>query len=169
MFLGEGKKFLWANTDHATLMKYANIFLGGTGDLVLEDEIVDWKTSGSDWKKGKADLSIQATIYMPMYKQMLDVSIKNFTFWVYDRSKVRWVRHSTKRTIAQIDAALQTAYEYGLQLEAGIYPATPVPEGPFIKKRGWYCSPKFCGGWNICDVKYLNDDVDESVIAERTW
>jgi len=155
LYLGEGKS--------------SNIFLGGTGDLVLDDLIIDWKTANRDWKKGKADLSIQASVYMAMYKQVLDVNIRDFTFWVYDRSRVVWVPHATERTIPQIDSALQTAYNYGLQLEAGIYPATPVPEASFVKKRGWYCGVRYCGGWNLCTSKYLQDSVDESVIAERTW
>jgi len=163
LYLGEGK------TSILEAHHYSNIFLGGTGDVVLEDTLVDWKTASKDWQKGKADLSIQASLYMPMYKQMFDVSIKKMEFWVFDRQKVAWNLHSTTRTIPQIDAALLTAYNYGLQLEAGIFPATPVPEASFQKRRGWYCSPKFCGGWNICKAKYLNDKVDEKVLAIRSW
>ena len=155
MPLGEGK-----NTD---------ITLRGTADAVYNDTLVDWKTAGRGWKPVKASVSMQASLYMPLIKQNLGVSIRKFTFWVYNRRSGRWERHITQRSVNQIDAALVTAHQYGLQLEAEVYPCTPVPESSFNKKRGWYCSPKFCGAWNICEAKFMQDDVNENVIAERTW
>ncbi len=147
----------------------AMIWLKGTPDAVYEDRIVDLKTSGKAWSQAKADLSIQASLYMSLTKQELEIGIRKFTFYVYDRSKSRWDTIDTERTVPQINAALLTAYNYGLQHEAKIYPATPVPEANFNKKRGWYCQPHFCGAWNICDSKYINDGYDYTKVAIRSW
>jgi len=155
MFLGEGNK--------------GNIFLKGTADLVLDDTLVDWKTSGRPWKQSKADFSIQASLYMPLHKQTLNVSLQKFTFWVFDRSSGSWSALKTRRTVAQINSALVTALEFGRQQEAGVFPCTPVPEAAFDKKRGWYCKPKFCGAWNICDAKHINDGFNEKEKAVRSW
>jgi hypothetical protein len=145
------------------------IVLRGTPDAIYSDQVVDWKTAGRGWKQEKADVSIQASLYMALAKQKLNKSIRNATFWVFNRQSGKWERHQTDRTIPQIDAALRTAHQYGLQLEAEVFPCTPVPESSFNKKRGWYCSPKFCGAWNVCEAKYMNDGVNENVVAERKW
>jgi len=155
MLLGEGAR--------------GNVFLKGTADLVLQDTLMDWKTSGRAWKQSKADFSVQASLYMPLHKQALEVSIQRFWFWVFNRQKAEWNLLKTNRTVAQIDAALATAYQYGLQIEAGAFPCTPVPEASFNKARGWYCKPKFCSAWNVCDAKFMNDDFVEGEIAERNW
>lgn len=149
--------------------RQGNVWLKGTPDVVLEDTIVDFKTSGRAWKQGKADLSIQASLYMPLVKQNLDHSIRKFVFWVYDRSNSQWDKIKTSRTIREIDSALNTAYSYGIQHEAEIYSYTPVPEASFVKKRGWYCSPNYCGAWNVCPGKFLHDDKSENAVAIRSW
>ena len=149
--------------------KTGQIFLHGTADLVFSDLLMDWKTSGRAWKQVKADFSIQASLYMPLHKQTLDLSIQDFWFWVFNRSQGVWSLFKTKRTVAQIDSALETAYQYGRQIEAKAFPCTPVPEASFNKKRGWYCQPKFCSAWNVCDSKFMNDGVNEKEIAVRTW
>ncbi len=155
MLLGEGAR--------------GNVFLKGTADLVLQDTLMDWKTSGRAWKQSKADFSVQASLYMPLHKQTLEVSIQRFWFWVFNRQRSEWSLLKTNRTIAQIDAALATALQYGLQIEAGAFPCTPVPEASFNKARGWYCKPKFCSAWNVCDAKFMNDGFNEKEIAVRTW
>jgi len=145
------------------------IYLQGTCDVLFPSRLVDFKTSRSPWLQDKADVSIQASLYMALAKQTFDIEVKRMTFWNYARGKREWIPLHTARTVKQIDAALLSAYEYGLQMEAGIYPATPVPESSFNKKRGWYCSPQFCGAWNICPAKYLADDRDEKTVAIRSW
>jgi hypothetical protein len=155
MYLAEGTK--------------GNLWIKGTPDAVYERAITDWKTAGRGWKETKAHLSIQASTYMALVKQNLDVAIRKFHFWVYDRAKKEWTLIRTERTVGEVNAALITAEDYARILEAGLYVATPVPDASFVKARGWYCKPKFCGAWNICPAKYLNDDVNEKEIAERKW
>jgi len=155
MFLGEGNM--------------GNVFLRGTADLVLDNLLLDWKTSGRAWKQSKADFSVQASLYMPLHHQTLELNTREFWFWVYNRQKATWELLKTERTIAQIDAAMATALQYGLQIEAGAFPCTPVPEASFNKARGWYCKPKFCSAWNICDAKFMNDSFVETEVAIRSW
>lgn len=155
MYLGEGNS--------------GNIFLHGTADLVFSNLLMDWKTSRRAWKQQKADFSIQASLYMPLHKQTLEVSIQEFWFWVFNRGAGVWSLLKTKRSTDQIDAALATALEYGRQIEAKAFPCTPVPEASFNKQRGWYCKPKFCSAWNVCDSKFMNDGINEKEIAVRSW
>jgi hypothetical protein len=145
------------------------VVLKGTPDAVYTEALVDWKTAGRGWKQVKADVSVQASLYPALVKQNYQKSIRDFHFWVFGRQKGSWSRLKTSRKIEQINGALVTAHNYGKQLEAQVFPCTPVPESSFNKKRGWYCSPKFCGAWNVCEAKYMNDNVDESVVAERKW
>lgn len=149
--------------------RQTHIVLRGTPDIVTKTRLRDTKTAGRGWTQDKADLSIQASLYLALVKQQYGLEYKDFTFDVYDRRKATWESIPVKRTVKQINSALKSAYDYGLQLEAGIFPATPVPEASFTKKRGWYCSPRFCGAWNICEYKYLADSVDENILAIRSW
>lgn len=144
------------------------IALKGTPDLVYEDRIIDFKTTGRMWKKAKADVSIQASLYMALTKQNTSVSPRKFVFWIYDRSKSKWHRMPVERRVIDIEAALRTAYDFGRKIEAKTFTAQPVPE-TFTKKRGWYCSAKYCSAWNVCQYKYLSDDVDEREVAVRSW
>lgn len=155
MYLGEGDK--------------GNYHLRGTPDAVFENQIMDWKTSGRPWKDGKAHYSIQASLYMGLVKQDTGIPIRKFVFWIFNKSKREWQAIRTERRVKEINAALVSAYDYARKIEAGVYTATPVREVFSKKERGWYCSAKYCGAWNICPVKYLNDDVDENVLAIRSW
>lgn len=145
------------------------IWLKGTPDAVYKTQLVDFKTSNSKWTQEKADLSIQASLYLALAKQAYGTEPRDFIFWTYYRKGKEWVPFKTHRAVGQIDAALRSAHDFGLQHEARIYPATPVPEASFKKKRGWYCQPRFCGAWNICTAKYMNDSRDESEVAVRSW
>lgn len=146
-----------------------HIVLQGTPDYVQEDALYDWKTAGRGWKPEKAQFSIQASLYPALVKQTLGRSIRTFRFWVYDRSKRNWTLFETGRQIAQIDAALRTAYDWGKVLASETYTATPIPEASFNKARGWYCKPNWCSAWNVCDYKYLGDTTLEIQRAERSW
>jgi|SRR3990167_295813 len=149
--------------------KNGNIFLRGTADAVYTDHLIDWKSSAKPWTQSKADLSIQASLYPALVKQTYNKSIRKFRFWNYVRTKHEWLYLDTSRTIREIDSALGSALAYGKQIEAGTFVPTPVPDAAFNKARGWYCSAKFCGAWNICPAKYLNDNKDENELAVRSW
>lgn len=160
----EEEMFLYLGESHT-----GNLFLKGTPDVAYPNKIVDWKTAGKGWKPEKAHLSIQASLYMALVKQHLDMSIRRFTFWVYNRQARDWQGINTERRVKDINAALITARDYAKKIESGSYTASPVPDANFNKRRGWYCSPKYCGAWNICPVKFLTDNKNENEIAIRQW
>lgn len=145
------------------------IFLKGTPDIVYKDEIIDWKTAGRGWKESKAHHLIQVDAYMALVKQNLGRSIRSFIFWIYDRRHRSWDRIETSRRIRDIDAALLRLLDEGKALESNAFHATPTTDTFGEVKRGWYCSAKYCGAWNICPAKFLNDNVDEKEIAVRSW
>ncbi len=145
------------------------IILKGTPDAVLREVIIDWKTSGRAWKESKAHHSIQVDAYMALVKQNLGVSIRDWVFWVYNRQKREWTAIPTSRRVKDINASLLRLLDYGKILERGSFHATPTTDTFGEIKRGWYCSTKYCGAWNVCPAKYLNDDVDEKEKAVRSW
>ena len=106
---------------------------------------------------------------MALAKQNLDISTQNALLWVYNRRIREWEAIPTRRRVKDINAALHTAQAYASKLEAGIFTATPIMDTFGKQKRGWYCSAKFCGEWNICPAKYLNDDKNENELAIRSW
>jgi hypothetical protein len=145
------------------------IILKGTPDAIYEDHIIDWKTSGRAWKESKAHHSIQVDAYMALAKQNLNVSIRDFVFWVYNRQKREWACIPTSRRVVDINASLSRLLDYGKVLESGRFHATPTTETFGEVRRGWYCTPKYCGAWNVCPAKYLNDDTNEKEKAIRSW
>lgn len=147
------------------------IYLKGTPDLTLiGNRIVDFKTTNSrGWNQAKADYSIQASLYLWLHNQLFDEPLDTFDFHVYMRSKTDWNRYETKRTDPIMESAVHTAIQYGKQIATGVYPATMVDSDYGKLKRGWWCSAKYCGAWNICEHKFLNDDVNELEIASTKW
>jgi len=149
-----------------------NVWLSGTPDLFNGIDLVDWKTTnaGWQWNSQKADFAIQPSIYAALHSYNFDALPGSFIFYVWDRKKMEWNKYATTRSQEQIDASVRTADEYIRQYVQGIFPATMVVEGrDGKKKRGWYCSAKWCPAWNICEHKWLNDGVDESELAVKEW
>jgi hypothetical protein len=146
-----------------------NVWLKGTPDVVYPNQIIDWKTSGRPWKTTKAHAAIQVDAYMALVKQNYDISVRDWVFWIYDRKARQWDNIPTSRKVREIDAALTRLLDYGEAVETNILQAKPTTDTFGEIRRGWYCSPKFCGAWNICPMKYVNDSVDEKVIAIRSW
>lgn len=149
-----------------------DIWLEGTPDLVVNgDRIWDWKTAKSDrqWNQMKADYALQASLYLAMHNANTEQGLTKFTFAVYNRAKAEWSTLTTLRNEQEMRSALLTALEYGKQIRAGAFPATPVVSEFMKRKRGWYCSARWCPAWNVCEHKYMNDSVDESEVAVRVW
>jgi hypothetical protein len=139
------------------------LWLYGTPDLYsIEDaKLYDWKTAGRGWGAGKADHAIQASLYSHLVHQNTGIFIKDWKFFVYNRRKGAWESHQTARSAAESDSAALIAWMRGLEVAYGIYSATPTVTENFKDKRGWYCQPKYCPAWNICEFKYLADSIDE--------
>jgi hypothetical protein len=148
--------------------------LQGTPDLWTGGTVIDWKTSGRAWvvhaDLTKGHFSPQAPIYFTLIERNGGPKIRRMTFYVYDRSSASWAEHETNWTDEQVEASLENAWQYAKQIDAGAFPYTPF-ESTFGKyKRGWHCSPKYCGAWDICPGKaMIADDTDLSVRTERSW
>lgn len=133
------------------------VWFGGTADLVRpeRDLIIDWKTAGRGWNDTKAPFTLQATYYSWLYGQA------NHAYWVWSRRAKDWTLFETSRTQDQIDAALKVAWQIARQQADGTLTANPLEDNYQKIKRGWHCSAKFCGAWDICEFKFVNDNVWE--------
>lgn len=144
----------------------SNIWLQGTCDLMPfnadgERIGIDWKTAGRGWKDDKAATIMQAPLYTALAYERYMQFISEWYFCVYNRQKTQWDWIPRNVDAVQVAAALKTALEFGKMMQHNIYPATPYPSGGFTDRRGWYCSAKFCGAWQICEYKgMLGDDKD---------
>lgn len=159
-------------TLYMCLSEAENLWLEGTPDLgILSKRMWDWKTAKSarQWSQARADFSIQTSLYLALHNSVFQEDLHDFTFAVYNRTKSEWGTFETTRVESEITSALWTATQYARQIKADVYPATPVGESYGKKQRMWYCSAKWCGAWNICEAKFLNDSVDETEVAIREW
>lgn len=136
------------------------VWLGGTADLVVDGHIYDWKTAGRSWDASKANSLLQASIYSYLY------GISDHTYWVYGRRGASWERHDTRRTQAHVDAALKQAWMVAKGIDSGALAFEPWQSTFGKMKRAWYCSAKFCPAWNVCEIKYINDNVWEEQVAD---
>lgn len=130
------------------------VWLGGTADLVTRS-IHDWKTAGRGWAQSKADAGNQASIYTYLY------GIPDHVYHVYNRKSGEWELHETVRTIEQVTSALRVAWMTAKAMHHGTLVATPWASTFGKSKRGWYCSAKFCGAWDVCQFKSIQDNVWE--------
>lgn len=144
----------------------------GTPDLVTTHSFWDWKTTNGafKWNQQKADTEFQATYYLALHndQKYRDWYLEEFKFAVFDRKKSDWNVLSTTRTQEQMDASFALAMAYGEQMDAGIYPATPFIENYGKVIQGWYCGPKYCGAWDVCEFKGIGTK-DTTQEVEVTW
>lgn len=133
------------------------IVLQGTPDMFEEASGWDWKTSGRPWKEGKAEFSIQAPLYLYLVGEAKGFRPRKFTYMVYDRGKGTWSLFDTYPSDEFVESALARAVAYGRVIAAGVYAATPVTWSWGKPARGWYCSERWCGAWNVCPFKILPD------------
>lgn len=159
-FLIEETAYCVLYVDEHTMRR---VVMQGTADLVSPEQgiIVDWKTSKRPWDQSKADMTIQAEVYCGLMSAKLQQKFHKMHFWVYERGNAKWSKIETTRDDASIESTFKTAVQYGKQMLAGVYPATPTVEQFGKVKRGWYCSTRYCPAWNACEYKFLNDDVNE--------
>lgn len=144
----------------------------GTPDLATKYSMWDFKTTNAafKWNQEKADTNFQATYYLALHNLTFgkDWQLDKFRFVVYDRKNNDWNVLDTSRTKEQMASALLIAEQYGYQIQAGVFPATPFKEEYGKVKQGWYCSAKWCGAWNACAYKGIGQR-DTSEEAVREW
>lgn len=138
-----------------TLPDGRRVWFGGTADLVVPGLVLDWKTAGRGWDQSKADTTYQATYYTWLY------GVDRHKYWVWNRRKSDWSAFETSRSPKDVESALKVAWMLARQIDDGTFTATPWQDTYGKVKRGWWCSAKFCGAWDICQFKNLPDDVYE--------
>ena len=147
------------------------VWLHGTGDVLYPGVPVgyDWKTSGRDWMDGKAMALGQPSAYTYLALWNHDAFIADWRYWVFDRRSQMWRLHETSRTRQQVAAWLRHAFGIAKSIDAGATAYNPTGSSYGKIRRGWWCSPKYCGAWDICPGKYIADDLDETIEAEVVW
>lgn len=158
-----------------TLPDGRNVWVGGTPDLVAWTEdnapkLYDWKTAGRGWNEGKGLVRIQSPLYTWLALGEPDEASVDFDYIVWNRKSGRWDRHPLVITPGNIHAAKRTAWMWAKQIAAGSFPGTPGGESYGKYRRGWHCSAKYCGAWEICPFKGLiPDDVDLEEKISYGW
>ena len=147
------------------------VWLRGTPDVTTGGGIYDWKTSKKAWLLNSDGLSKgsfgpQAPLYLALTGQRSG----HFTFVVYDRATQKWETHPTVWSEEQVKASVLNAWETGKQIGAQGFPYTPFESSYGKYKRGWHCSPQYCGAWDVCPGKdSISDGVDTTVKIDRRW
>ena len=152
-----------------TLPNGRAVWVHGTPDALLQSGMTDWKTAGRGWSPGKGEVRIQTPTYLWLGEDIRGVREGIGDYVVYDRSKKTWSSFIVPVFETQIDAALQTLWEYARQIDAQVFPPTPAaPAGR--PGRGWWCQPKYCGAWDLCTYKGLvADDMNLTEVRISTW
>lgn len=149
------------------------VILQGTPDLITPNRLYDWKTAGRAWSEGKGMVRVQGPLYVYLSRLLEGTTLEapaEMHYMVWDRGKGEWGRHVQVVREHNIEAALKLAMTYARQIEAQIFPATPAGESYGKYRRGWWCSAKYCGAWNICEFKGLvPDDVDLGEVKGVRW
>lgn len=146
------------------------VWVGGTPDCVAArgavTKLYDWKTAGRGWNEGKGLVRIQSPIYTWLALGDIEREVE-FDYIVWNRRAGQWDRHPLRITPANVQAAKQTAWMWAKQIDAGAYPGTPGGESYGKYRRGWHCSARYCGAWEICPFKGLipdNVDLEEGIV-----
>lgn len=105
-------------------------------DLILESgNIVDHKLASKRYSESGIHSDLQSLAY-------LYPNSGTFTYHVGLKLKVPDVQIMPyKRTLLEIKWWEELVEEVFKAINAGMYPPNPL---------GWYCSPKWCGFWDVC-------------------
>jgi hypothetical protein len=125
------------------------VWLRGTSDLATPVIIIDWKTAGKAWRKGRAEKSIQLPLYRSLVEWNHEVAPELGSYVVYDRSKRKWDAHHVGLTNEKVNGALLRAFVQARDASRQEY--TLSPAGDF-QERAWYCKPAFCDAWDACPL-----------------
>ena len=143
------------------------LWITGIPDYVAENELIDWKTAYKMWPEAKMYSTTQPMVYSWLLEQTGGYA-SSFTYWIYSRSMGEWARMRRPITTREVEAAMQLVFEVGASIDAEIYPASPF-SGLGSRPRGWWCSPRYCDGWDICTAKHLITDAIVNDPAITGW
>ena len=130
--------------EHVAIRKVLGIEVVSVLDLVTnEEKIVDHKTSSRMWNQDQADSHGQATTYNFTLDKIVPVQF-HVAVKPTKTLPARIQILETKRSMKEILWWVKMVEEILSQMQSGVYPPRP---------GGWYCSPKYCGFWGLCQEK----------------
>lgn len=145
------------------------VWVRGTPDVLEPAGMTDWKTAGRGWSPGKGEARIQSPTYLWLAEAERPHLEGVACYAVYNRQKEQWQEHLVPVTLAQIEAAKRTLWQYAKAIDADVFPPTPSAQSG-SPGRGWWCSAGYCSAWDICEFKGLvSDGVDLSIRRSSTW
>lgn len=115
-------------------------------DMIQNDGIpIDIKTSNSRWSQEKADSDLQPTFYLAALEQLQMVKLPaKFKFLVFTKTKNPTVQIlETTRTHEDVFALYSLVGEVWQAIQREVF--TPTDPG------NWWCHPKYCGFWDVCE------------------
>lgn len=129
-------------------------------------ELIDWKTAYRMWSEPKMQTTTQPMVYAWLLDQTQGLHASTFTYWIYSRTAGEWASMSRVITQPSVNAAVELVIDVGSAIDAGIYPARPFGSS-FSRPRGWWCSPRYCNAWGVCEAKHLITDeiVNDPVVT----
>lgn len=150
------------------------VWMRGTPDVIHDQGLIDWKSSGRGWWSAKAVSRIQSDVYVELaidngYLDRGQLGSYPMDYWVYDREKRTFEKFTVHSTPESREASLLAVWEYARAEAYGVFPPTPSAK---VGKtaRGWWCSAKFCGAWNICPYKaMIHDRTDLDKKRSSQW
>lgn len=112
--------------------------------MTADDGLVDWKTAGKRWPKGREHRENQATIYRKLFRSYRGIEPSKTVFEVFFNSKDGAKRDERTTVRDEADwAALQHSAAIMLRMiDHGDFP--PCPPG------SWNCVPTWCGLFWVC-------------------
>lgn len=115
-------------------------------DMIQNDGTpIDIKTASRKWTQEQADTSLQATFYLAALEQLQMVKLPaKFKFVVFTKTKNPTVQIlETTRTHEDVFALYGLIGEVWQAIQREVF--TPTDPG------NWWCSPKYCGFWDVCE------------------
>lgn len=144
-------------------LEVAGIDVTGRMDVVTADRVVDWKTSGKSPNADEHRQSVQTELYALATGKPL-----TYTFLVDLKGGVK----VTDVEVDEHDAArarrfaTDTVAEVARGMALGVWPRN---------RKGWHCSPKWCGYYDRChasgrdDAELREKAADARAAAGVTW
>jgi hypothetical protein len=136
------------------------VWLAGTPDLILPHTGTgyDWKTANKGWPPQRAASQNQQYAYAWLAHEVLGLDLAYWQYVVANRAKTDWDMFEVPVSQHGIDGYLarMRAMVRSLERDTVVY----HPKSGTSGKRGWWCSPMYCGSWSVCPARFLGDSLD---------
>lgn len=136
------------------------VWLAGTPDLIWPERArgIDWKTANRGWPPSRAAAQNQQYAYAWLAREVLGLDLRFWSYVVANRAKMAWESFEVPVSQSGIDGYLARMVALVRCLERGT--VNYHPKSGQVGKRGWWCSPLYCGSWDVCPARFLGDGLD---------